>query len=70
LQAEARSEKGMRVLQRSVEFVTEFLAELTDTSVLGVDGEGRDVVRVAAMPKTAIHQSQVRRRRSSRRVLL
>lgn len=49
----------MRALQRAVDFVTKALAELTDSSLLGVDDEGRDVVRVAPMPNTAIHQAQV-----------
>ena len=56
-----RSEKETRRLQHAVTFVTHFLAELTDSSLLGVDVTGRDVVRVAAMPKTAIYQAEVGR---------
>ncbi|EFN56581.1 hypothetical protein CHLNCDRAFT_144281 [Chlorella variabilis] len=62
-----RSEKETRRLQHAVTFVTHFLAELTDSSLLGVDVTGRDVVRVAAMPKTAIYQAEglafIRRRK-------
>lgn len=46
---------------KAVEFTQQLLADLTDSSLIGVDLEGRDVVRVAAMPKTAIYHSQVSR---------
>lgn len=53
-----RSEKQQRRLMKAVEFTQQLLADLTDSSLIGVDLEGRDVVRVAAMPKTAIYHSQ------------
>ena len=57
-----RSEKAQHRLQKAVEFTTLLLADLIDSSLIGVDVAGRDVVRVAAMPKTAVYQSQVRAR--------
>lgn len=40
--------------------VCRFLHDATDAPVVGKDGQGRDVVRLAAMPKTAVVHAQVR----------
>lgn len=40
--------------------VCHFLHEATDAPVVGKDGQGRDIVRLAAMPKTAVVHAQVR----------
>ncbi|PRW50965.1 hypothetical protein C2E21_5465 [Chlorella sorokiniana] len=56
--AEPRPSWAAARLHRVCDSMCHFLHEATDAPVVGKDGQGRDVVRVAAMPKTAVVHAQ------------